>query len=60
MDFPNLETLKLVLNQFDSSDAEKIATYLNDVDMSKFVSNIPFPYSLENASTFIDSCREQF
>jgi len=28
--------------------------------MSKFAVNIPFPYSLENASTFIDSCREQF
>jgi len=60
MDFPNLETERLVLNQFHLSDAERLSELLNISDVSIFTTNIPFPYSLEDANTFINLSQEEF
>lgn len=50
----HIETERLLLRPFLLSDAEKVTYYCNDKMLNKSVANLPFPYTLDHALTWID------
>ena len=60
VDFPNLETERLFLNEFRLSDAQRLSELLNFQDVSMYTQNIPYPYSLEDANRFINISQNGF
>ena len=53
-----LETQKLILRNWREEDAEDIVEGLNDIEVSKWLVTVPFPYTAENARWFIRYCIE--
>jgi len=51
-----IETDRLVLRPLLRSDAPRIAQLLNNYQVSKMLSIVPFPYTLKDAETWIDQC----
>ncbi|KAL0227830.1 hypothetical protein RCL1_003973 [Eukaryota sp. TZLM3-RCL] len=53
-----LETPRLILRDFQSSDAIELQKGINNLNISKFLTAVPFPYSLQDAHSFISRCSE--
>ena len=51
---PVLKTRRLILRAPVADDAEAIATLINDRRIAENMARIPYPYSIEDAETFID------
>lgn len=49
-----LETRRLLLRPLREDDAPAMARALNNYDVAKNLSRVPFPYTLEDAAQFID------
>ena len=45
--------MSILLRSFTMADAERIAKLLNDQEVSRWTSRIPFPYSLQNAKAWL-------
>lgn len=52
-----LETERLILRDFRDEDAQDLVEGLNNIDVTKWLSVVPFPYTLENARSFINYCK---
>lgn len=52
---PTLETGRLVLRPFRSSDADAVQALANDADVARNTLNIPHPYAKEDAVAWIES-----
>jgi ribosomal-protein-alanine N-acetyltransferase len=49
-----LETKRLVLRDITAKDAKDLVKTLNDIDVSKWMLNIPHPYKMKDAKKWID------
>ena len=49
-----LETERLVLRDWEQNDIEDIVEGLNDIEVSKWLAFIPYPYTSEHAKNWID------
>lgn len=52
-----LETRRLILREWGEKDADDIIEGLNDLNVSKWLARVPFPYTNEDAEKFIDFCQ---
>ena len=50
---PTLATDRLILRPLTIADAAPMATLLNDFDIARMVSRIPYPYALDDAHAFL-------
>lgn len=55
-----LKTERLLLRPYKMSDAGAIANLLNNLEVSRWTVNIPYPYSREDADTFIEKVTESW
>jgi len=53
-----LVTERLILRPLVFKDAEDIAENLNNIDVSRYLSIVPYPYNLKNAKDFIKITRK--
>ncbi len=58
--FPILETKRLLLKMPSLELASDLTKLLQDRDISKNLSKVPYPYRLEDAQNFIKSSQENF
>jgi ribosomal-protein-alanine N-acetyltransferase len=59
-EFPVLLTQRLILSQLNESDLLFITEYLQDKVFSELTSNIPYPYTEEDAEIWLKMSREAF
>ena len=57
---PTLETKRLILRELKEKDLPLMAELANDYEVSKNLSTMPYPYSLDNAKEWIVKCKEKF
>ncbi len=55
---PVLRTPRLTLRPLTTDDADAIARGINNFDVSKWLAVVPYPYSVEDAQTFIAKVHE--
>ncbi|MEL6841347.1 MAG: GNAT family N-acetyltransferase [Pseudomonadota bacterium] len=53
MTVPTLRTDRLVLRAFRQQDEALLATTINDYEISKWLTVVPYPYTIEDAAWFI-------
>jgi len=58
--YPSIETTRLILKVPTQELAEVMTELLQDRDVSKNLSTVPYPYHIEDAKNFIDDCHKQF
>ncbi len=58
--FPEIETVRLFLNQPNENDLEDIVKILNNPIYAKNTINIPFPYSKDSAKFWLELAKEGF
>jgi RimJ/RimL family protein N-acetyltransferase len=51
-----LETNRLILRDWNKKDIEDLAEGLNNIEVSKWLVQIPYPYTQEHAQKFIEYC----
>ncbi len=49
-----LATERLILRPVQKSDAEAITTLINNWDVARMLARVPFPYTLEDARSFLE------
>ena len=49
-----IETERLILRQWDYDDALDLVEGLNNLNVSKWLANVPYPYTIEDANDFIN------
>ncbi len=54
-----LETRRLILREWSDTDIEALVEGLNNMEVSKWLAFVPFPYTNEDAEKWIRFCREQ-
>lgn len=54
-----LETDRLILREWTLNDKEDLIDGLNNIEVSKWLAFVPYPYTKEDAENWIDSCRER-
>ena len=54
-----IKTKRLVLRRFRSGDAGDLVALLNDFEVVRWLTRVPYPYDLAHAHVFIDSIAEQ-
>ncbi|MFW5871917.1 MAG: GNAT family N-acetyltransferase [bacterium] len=52
--FMELQTKRLLLRDFVSEDASAVYEHINNLNVSKYLSKVKFPYTLEDAEEFIE------
>lgn len=55
---PTLMTERLTLRAMRPQDASAITVALNDIEVSKWLTVVPYPYTLADAEWFINECAE--
>lgn len=53
-----LETERLVLREWKESDIEDLIEGLNDIEVSKWLAFVPYPYTKNEAKKWIEFCTE--
>lgn len=53
-----LETERLILREWNKTDVENLVEGLNNIEVSKWLASVPFPYTTEDAEKRINSCIE--
>ncbi len=59
-EFPEIKTSRIILRAFLISDAEPVKLLLDDKAVAATTLNIPHPYTLEDARTWIEKHNQQF
>lgn len=54
-----LETNRLILRDFRDDDAQDLVEGLNDIEVTRWLSIVPFPYTLKDAYSFINYCKAE-
>lgn len=49
-----IESERLILRSWEDSDIEDLVDGLNNINVSKWMANVPFPYTIEDAKRFIE------
>ena len=55
-----IETERLILRLFEMRDAEKVVRICNNFKMYRYTLTLPYPYTIENATTWIENHSENF
>jgi RimJ/RimL family protein N-acetyltransferase len=58
--YPTLETQRLILRVPTLDIAKDVQILADDKDVTKNLSQLPYPYSLDNAKAFINRCGKAF
>ncbi len=58
--FPSLQTARLLLRELAVRDLPRVAVLANDVEIAANTLNIPYPYSEEDALTWLSLARQGF
>lgn len=53
-----LKTYRLVLRPLGDADAEPIARQINDLEVSRWLTSVPYPYALSDAEGFLQSIQD--
>lgn len=53
---PDLHTARLTLRRPRDTDAADIVAAINDLEVSRWLTVVPYPYTLDDAQWFIDEC----
>jgi [ribosomal protein S5]-alanine N-acetyltransferase len=53
-----LETERLFIREYFDSDKERLTEIINDLDVSRYLRNVPYPYVLSDAEWFINKCKK--
>lgn len=53
-----LETQRLILREWNENDVEDIFEGLNNIEVSKWLASVPYPYTKEDAEKWIKFCIE--
>ena len=53
-----METERLILRDIINEDAKNLAELLNCIEITKHLANVPHPYTIEHAKTFVERCQE--
>ena len=54
-----IKTKRLILRELKSSDAKSLQENLNNLNVSKWLEAISYPYSLKDAKSFISMCKKE-
>lgn len=54
-----IKTERLVLRRFRREDSARLVALLNDLDVVRWVTNIPFPFSIVDAENFVGNLASQ-
>ncbi|WP_171207501.1 MULTISPECIES: GNAT family N-acetyltransferase [unclassified Ruegeria] len=54
-----IKTQRLVLRRFRREDASRLVDLLNDLDVVRWVTSIPFPFRIEDAENFVTNLASQ-
>jgi [ribosomal protein S5]-alanine N-acetyltransferase len=57
---PTVATERLLLRPFQMSDAKEVQTLANDIRVSESTANVPYPYTLGDAESWIGSHQSNF
>ena len=60
MNYPKIESERLLLRQLELSDIDDIVEGLSNKDVSKYVSMAPYPFTKENAEQYITDGGKRF
>jgi RimJ/RimL family protein N-acetyltransferase len=58
--YPRLETQRLILREITVNDALRITTLLNNHKISRYLSRVPYPYTVDDANEWIGLIREKY
>lgn len=58
--FPKLQTQRLKLRELQKDDAKAIAQLANDKNVSRYLSSMPYPYTIEDAKEFMQSSKSDY
>ena len=50
-----IETERLILRQYKISDADDVVDGLNNLNVSRWLASVPFPYTKEDALNYINN-----
>jgi RimJ/RimL family protein N-acetyltransferase len=53
-----LETNRLILREWDENDIEDLIEGLNNIEVSKWLAYVPYPYTKEDAERWISYCKK--
>ncbi|MGE5614742.1 MAG: GNAT family N-acetyltransferase [Bacillota bacterium] len=53
-----LETKRLILREWNENDIDDLVEGLNNIEVSKWLAYVPYPYTKENAVRWISYCRQ--
>jgi ribosomal-protein-alanine N-acetyltransferase len=53
-----LETKRLILREWDENDIDDLVDGLNNFEVSKWLVYVPYPYTKENAESWVSHCRQ--
>ncbi len=54
-----IKTERLILRRFRREDASRLVALLNDLEVVKWVTSIPFPFGVEDAENFVTKLASQ-
>ena len=53
-----IKTKRLILREYELSDAKEITLKINNLKVSKYLAVVPYPYKLKDANWWINHCAE--
>lgn len=53
-----IEGNRIILRSWQDDDAEAIIDGLNNIEVSKWLATVPYPYDMEEARKFLNFCKE--
>jgi RimJ/RimL family protein N-acetyltransferase len=59
MKLPRLTTKRLILRQIEMKDASRLVEQINNLEISKWLLAVPYPYKNKDALWWINHCREK-
>ena len=54
-----IESKRLILRNWEDSDIQDLVEGLNNINVSKWMSSVPFPYTEKDAKNFIEYAKQQ-
>ena len=55
-----LKTNRLILRDLKEADKKVLPSLVNDLDVSRYLAVVPFPYTQKDADWFVEHCKEEY
>lgn len=59
MEIVEIKTKRLIIREYSPSDSKEIALKINNLNVSRYLAGVPFPYKLKDAEWFISNCNKK-